>query len=74
MKRRAFLFRRRLRGGTGAGIIKKTKEGSHLRRHALDFMLIAAVLLIAALLWLRLRPVEAGAAVQVLQDGEEISR
>ena len=45
-----------------------------MRRHTLDFMLIAAVLLIAALLWLWLRPVEAGAAVQVLQDGEEIAR
>ena len=45
-----------------------------MRKRTLDIILIAGVLLAAALLWLWLRPVEAGGSVLVIQDGQEIAR
>ena len=45
-----------------------------MRKRTWDIVLIAAVLLAAALLWLSLRPAETGASVLVIRDGQEIAR
>ena len=45
-----------------------------MRKRTWDIVLIAAVLLAAAVLWLCLRPTETGASVLVIRDGQEIAR
>ena len=64
-----------MRGGGGTAIIAERKGAEALKKRVrYDALLIAAVLGVAAVLWLAVRPGGQGAAVLVLQDGEEIAR